>query len=719
MTTTSLATSNYPNPRIIENESGDPITAPREQFLSEAAFALDREWVKRSFLLNDKKLGNLDDINNRYWSSASAKFTDTRLGSNIGINSKPQYTRYSDIRQKGRLAGRNDVSLFNTGGNYGMGRDYSERIDDPSQTIYLRFGVPQFNSLINFLTKAFDSNMTSIARTGRAKGVFYKVGNIVGTSAAVLAMPPVAILIGIGKIWNQVFTRPTSKFYTMKPTMHLYWSTVNTLVYSLMINRGILPKVENSLAKAVVGENDSTQKIGQPMKIDQDMLDMLSDLMPDVFRSNSQFDMWAVANRAQRLANRQFNDDYEALNNGTATSYAGYVRKEMTGNSSHITYISDDKSEPTFSARINKIVKLGYYSVKEGGPRLEMDPRINTDDPKGAEHRDPSYFSAYREYFDAEFSQGSQFAAFKVEHTGPVTETAGNAVVDSKISQDLNGISSQVRDARFAFADGNILPGIGGMLESVVGAAKDVVTGVVDGATFGFTEVISGLAGSGFIDIPKHWQSSTMTLNRSSYSIKLRSPYGNPISQMINIYIPLCMLLAGTLPLSTGKQSYTSPFLCQLFDRGRQQTKLGIIESLNITRGTTNQAFDLKGNALGIDVTFTVADLSSLMHMPVSGGDLFKIDSTIDEDNLLMDYLAVLAGQDMYNQIYPMAKAKLAIAKKIAGFGKLTSPAHWASMFHESATSGALSWTPIGWAANGLEALSRGADNVSQGGQTR
>ena len=68
------------------------------------------------------------------------------------------------------------------------------------------------------------------------------------------------------------------------------------------------------------------------------------------------------------------------------------------------------------------------------------------------------------------------------------------------------------------------------------------------------------------------------------------------------------MLLAGILPLSTGKASYTSPFLCQLYDRGRLQIRLGMIESLSITRGTTNLAFDKHGQALGIDVTFSVVE---------------------------------------------------------------------------------------------------------------
>jgi hypothetical protein len=98
------------------------------------------------------------------------------------------------------------------------------------------------------------------------------------------------------------------------------------------------------------------------------------------------------------------------------------------------------------------------------------------------------------------------------------------------------------------------------------------------------------------------------------------SPYGNPVSQIINLYIPLAMLLAGALPLAKGRQSYTPPFICEVYDRGRCQSPLAIIDSLSVTRGTGNLGFTNEGRALGIDVTFTVADLSSLVYLPISQG---------------------------------------------------------------------------------------------------
>ena len=677
----------------------------------QTAFVLDRDWEKVAFLLNDEQLADAADRANRYWSSASAKYTDTRIGGNIGINSKPQFTRYSDVRVKGRLSGRNEVSTGSFSGNYGMGRYYSEAIDDPSQTIYLRFGVPQFNSLSNFLAKVFNPEMSSLARTGKGTSFFWDLGAVAGTIVGVVNFPKTVLFMAAGKLVNSFFIRPTSKFYTLKPTMMQYWSSVDNLVNALAVNRGILPRI-------LAGEDK--QRIGEPFTLDQEYLKSLSEMMPDYFSNESGYiNVPMVANRAQRIANQQFEEDMQRLDNGTASDFLGYVKK-LTGDGTHATHVSDKDGKATYSALLNVFSKLGYYTKKDKDEKIEIDPRINKDDPKGAEKKEDGFFQTFKKFIDAELRAGSDFLCFKVEHTGSVSESFSNSTTESDISSKLNGVSSQIRQAKFSFSDGNLIGGLPGMVQSALGAAFDVVAGAADKLTLGFSSLLLGMSGGGYIDIPKVWQSSSATLPRSTYTATLISPYGNAFSQLQNIYIPLCALMAGTLPLSTGKQSYTSPFLCQIFDRGRCQTRLGIIESLTITRGTSSLPFDTLGRALAIEVSFTVADLSSIMHMPMSTGALGEVNMCIDEDNILADYLSVLAGQDIYSQIYYMPKAKLALAKNITKIGKMTSPAYWANMTLESARSGTLAYMTLGLssvAINVLEGAARGSE-VTSGAKT-
>lgn len=669
-----------PDPKL--PEMNNMAVMPRDTTTADSLI-FDRDWIKTAFMVSDQEIGDATDVVNRYWSSASAKFTDGRLGCNIGINPRPQWTRYADIRVKGRMF-RENVSISNSSGNYGMGRAYSEGIDDPSQKIFLRFGVPKFNSLTDYLLRAFDREMTIMARTGRAPTAWYTLGKIAGTAILATTFPLLTVTVEAGKAISWLMGRSTSRFFTLKPTMHFYWSMVNTLVNNHAVNTGIFKKIFDV---------ENGQRLNKPYKLDPEQIQMLSDMMPDVL-ADGYFDVYALANKAQRRANELFEVDFNNLDKGSATDFEGYLKKERTGNTRHSTYISDDKGKPTLGAWLNDIASMGsYYQApnEDGGAeankRQETDPRSDKKDSAG-------YVENFKRYADAEWRDGAQFAVFRVDHTGSISESFGNSVAESELAQKLNGVSSQFREARFSLADGNL---VGGVLGDIAGAMTNLGMGALDGITLGFAGLVPGLGGSGYVDIPKHWQSSSASLPRGSYTIQLISPYNNPVSRMINIWIPFYMLLAGALPRSTGKQSYTSPFYCQLYDRGRLQSRLAMIESISIQRGTSNLQFDTNGQALAIDVSLNVVDLSSIMHMPMSTGGLTETDLSLDDDNIAQDYLNVLAGMDIYSQIYPIPLAQLKATKMLLRMKqKATSPAFHASVFKNSMENGFLNDITLG-----------------------
>lgn len=666
---------------------GIPIAIPAQERSASEIF--DRNWLKLAFMVPDRDIEIGSDILNRYYTSASAKFTDGRVGCNIGINQKPQWTRYCDIRVKGRLKDRNDVTLSNISGNYGMGSAYSENIDDPAQKIFMRFGVPQFNSLSSFLLKAFNREQTILARTGRAPSAWYKLGNWTGTAMMLIAFPALSITIASAKTISWLVSRPTSKFFTLKPTMFMYWNTVNNLVINHSVNVGMIKKV---LADS---DSQNTQRLGQTYTIDADQLGVMQQLYPDVFR-NGTIDIISLASKAQRIANEQFQTDYDNLGKDSSTDFEGYLRREYTTDGRHGSYVSDSKGDATLSSYLNNIFMGSRYITAEKGEDFiqESDPRVGVPDKDGNASPLKDHVEAMVKVMDAEFRHGAEFAVFRVDHTGTMQESFGNSIIESDLSQKLNGISSQTAEARFSFADGNL---IGGAIGSIVGAVKDIGLGALDAATFGFAGLAAGLGGSGYIDIPKHWQSANASLPRGSYKIKLISPYNNPVSRLINIFIPLYMLMAGALPRSIGKQSYTSPFYCQIYDRGRLQSRLAMIESISISRGTSNLQYDLSGNALAIDVSFNVVDLSSIMHMPVSSGQMGEVDTNMDDDNIAQDYLAVLAGMDIYSQIYAIPRAQLKATKELAKLQyKATSPAFHAALFRHSISDGFINDITLG-----------------------
>lgn len=621
----------------------------------------DADWVRQCFLIKNSSQ-NLDvvDQQNRFFSSASLKFTDTTPGGNFAINTPPQFTRFADIKQATRFSG-----------GKGMGRYYSEAIDDNAQVIHLRFGVPQFNSLTTFFSGFYNTGAGQLARTGRSTGLFYSLGKAVGFVVSLVAWP-ILLTHVMGVAVKFMFQKPSSKFYYLKPTMPLYWNAVQTMVNDLAVNRGIIPRVFDK----------DSQRFSDSYEFGESDQQLLHQLLPDIFRAKGGIDVYAMANRAGRLARKHRRIMQETVGNAAnldlprailsveqqylvddRPDFADYIDKWLNIASSKATEVAGSSSSPKSSSPAANTPQI---EATTEGIKYGPDGVTRAEDP-----------GAY-EFFKAEEDDASQFVSFRVNYTGAVQESFSNTVADSDLAGKVNSMSSSSRSTQFDFAGGNLDDGVIGQLAgAAANAAKDFFSGI------GNALHISGLAalgGAAFVDIPKHWQSSSAQLPRSSYTINLVSPYGNPISQLINLYVPLSMLLAGALPLATGKQSYTSPFLCELYDRGRCQTRLGIIDSLSISRGTANLGFIDGGHATSIDITFTVLDLSSVMYMPiVEAFALNPLDGIFDEDTVFSDYMAVLSGMSMEDQIYVWRKFKLNLTRKLASWDSFFSASHFAS----------------------------------------
>lgn len=653
----------------------------------------DDQWVKQAFIVDEIRLNDVD-VRNRSHSSAVFKFNDSSLGGSYAINPLPQFTPYCDIRANSLLRQKNEenYSIFSTGAGYGLGTYYSEALDDSAQVIHMRFGVPQFNSLTTFFTGFFSGEAASIARTGRiSQGFFATLGKVVGMVVSLVYWPILAAS-ALGAAYRFFFKKPSSRFYYLKPTMVPYWTAVNAMVNNIAVNRGLYPMVpllgESKNSPSLQGAKD--HQIGQQYKIDEGAMKEIATMMPDIFSPKGGIDVYAVANRVQRMKNAMDDRIYKNFASGVIQPYEGYIKSDDP-------YIEElrkgmaDGMAPDPGKKYSIYEAISRWLDSEGGELKQgavagdaevMLKETTQKDDKGNETT-TSFPDRMAKYLTAEFDDGSAFASFRVNYTGPVSESFSSSTAQSDLQSKFNSTSSQARSARFSFADGNLSDGmIGSTVGAIAGAVKDFAVNALDGINI---SGLMALGGSAFVDIPEHWDSSSASLPSSNYSMTLISPYGNAISQMTNIYIPLCMLLAGALPLATGKQSHTSPFICELYDRGRAQKRLAIIDSLSITRGTSNLGFNKEGNAMAVEVSFTVKDLSSLVSLPIDPGFSFNLlKGVFDEDNAYQDYLAVLSAMSLDSQIYTFQSFKLNLAKKYRKLDMLTSPSMWMSMVHSS-----------------------------------
>lgn len=662
----------------------------------------DNSWIRQSFMLPERAISDLDHIR-RIHSTADFKFTDTSLGGNFALNALPQWTGRADIRRfnyfKGNT-GKDNSDHIRT--SSGMGRFYSEVIDDNAQIIHIKAGVAKFNSLTRFFGNFYSVEASTLARTGRTTSVFFDIGKLAGAVVTIPLQP----VLWLGKFIRFFIDRPASKYYYLKPAMPLYWNAVTSMVNGIAVNMGVIPRIggtpEDPLTEGTVWKPEDIAQIRKTL--------------PDVIRKDGGIDIVSVSTRAQRLANA-FNEglekamgDAESLSpQGKSIAINNYLRGMNNGVGPAAQRLKEAQKAP-----FNQKTYLSAY-LGEGADG-ELAPGTTPEQGETAEF-EQGKMNKMQAFFEAERKQGSDYVSFRVDHTGSANESFSNSTKSSELAGKINGMSSSAREARFNVADGNIgtLGGAGTLIGGFLNAAKDSVAGLAESLSIGG---IAALAGSAFVDIPDMWDSSTADVGRATYTIPLRAPYGHSYSRLQNLVIPMCALMALALPLSTGKQSYTSPLLLELYSQGRVQIRLGMVESLSFTRGVGETGWLPGGRYMGVDCSITIIDLSKVLHMPIDPGfnilkagqfaavkvaaegvnalgSLFgasevvnsdgaaamSLSSTFDDDNKYTDYLAILGSLPLEANTSSWRKFKLRATNQASQFRDYTSMSHMMNSF--------------------------------------
>lgn len=184
---------------------------------------------------------------------------------------------------------------------------------------------------------------------------------------------------------------------------------------------------------------------------------------------------------------------------------------------------------------------------------------------------------------------------------------------------------------------------------------KDFVQGAADSWGIGGAAML--LSGA-MADIPNIWDSSTMEIPSTTYKIDIDLPYGNLWADYLHATPVICALMAAAMPISSGKYSYTAPFYCELYDKSRAQIRRGMVTDVEIKRGTHEIGMTNDRRPLGYEISFTIADLNEIYHMPLDPND-----NVWDGDSAFSDLLAVYSGTDIYTQFYQYPKLKMKMRK--------------------------------------------------------
>lgn len=690
---------------------------------SKSSYFNDKNWVRSIFMINQETLdGAL--LETRTWSTSDSKFQDTAPGGSLVINPLPQPCLFTDPMSdthwlKARKGANDD----------GLSPYFSETFDDNYRQVTFRFGTLAFNSLTGYLFGMFHPGAAAFINKGLINTLLFKLGRLIGNAVSIVTWP-LALIGMLGKAKNFFLRVPTSKYAYLKPNMPLYWSSVQTMCNHFLVDLGLIHRGTGE------DENGNDLTLGQDdMKWDENNAKAMKQLWPNTYGGNghinqfldgalgkitgynagAQFDVFAVATRAQRLAHARYKT-LEEIQMATGTKLD--LRQML-----HTSY--RNRNGRTSFKLADYIAKWTSMAADGGGamynsdrPGKEGEPQQNeVEKSKTGDIGDTPTFNnvsndGFWNFLEEELREGGAFVSFRVDDTGAVSETFSNNYKTSSLMEKINSMASTGRSTYFDLAGGNIGDDIvTNTIESVVGGIKSLTTGIVEGVGLGGLLVAGG---GGTISMPKYWESSEAQLPKPSYSFTLKARYANRRSAFNDVYFPLACILAAALPTSVGKHSHSSPLYCEFYDKGRMQSRLAAIDSITITRGDGTMGFTPEGNLMSINVSFSITPMEEIIAMPITegvslgdtiekvvagglfggvpgatGGLLAGALSTLtngifDDDTPFMDYMATLAGMGVNEQYYLSTRLKRRLAFNQLNFVSSFSSARQASVMGNS-----------------------------------
>lgn len=639
---------------------GDPITDPQQAIMDYLAPEYeDPETKKYVEELISLECGNFNS--ERATSSRTTTngervlfaHEDTSIGGCEVLNPLYQFSEDDDIVPP--------INFVDTAGN-GMGRVYSDMYRDNMHVLWMTFGVPRYNNLGKFYRQAYNRRLIDVMTSGDST-LSHKIGTIIGQGVGLALSIPFLPFIGAAKAYDAisgaVWGNNINKYYELKPAMHNYYKVVNTILAALCVHMNLIPNqpskenedsekggeapndeqrdVQEKIRKQFPNFSDEEIKLIQGMGVSTEQvgkMPLVLEAGPDIIkilserhrrrRDNRNYleqeveEIQSAAEMEEKLkeGTKDIEHRYPKLNEWREqlNKTAGIIDRATDGNAT-VANIKDE-AQKAFDAIKNS---AGQFADKVS------DAWTN-------------YMNANNELDDfiGTVTGENAFIGFRIEKGSSQEESISNSTGESGVASKLKSLAQGARTRQFDFAGGNL--GLG-PVDAVI-SAVDSLAGAFSSAIGlgGLTDMIT--KGSGYLDIPKVWQDSSFSKSYS-FSIKLQSTYADELSIYQSIYIPLAMLMAASFPLGIGKNSYTAPFLVQAFSKGMFSVPLGVISSLSIRRGDSENGWTHGHLPTVVDVSMSIEDLSPMMYLSMTDKNLLEV---FRANTAMQDYYATLSG---------------------------------------------------------------------------
>ena len=234
---------------------------------------------------------------------------------------------------------------------------------------------------------------------------------------------------------------------------------------------------------------------------------------------------------------------------------------------------------------------------------------------------------------------------FYIDSQPQVQEDITNGTRQSQLASKVNQIGDMASEIQFLLGGVSNLTGKDfNVNQSNIGATN--ATGIISS----ISENIKALMAGGRMYFPEIWSDSNF-MRQYNVSIKLDTPDADPLSVYLNIFVPLCHILAFCLPRSAGKNVYVSPFLIRAYYKSMFNIDMGIVTSCSITKGNQG-SWTQDGLPTEVTVNLTIKDLYDVMSLAVFNNEGNLESETVTTNNVdlvlanpgQIDYLANMCG---------------------------------------------------------------------------
>lgn len=241
------------------------------------------------------------------------------------------------------------------------------------------------------------------------------------------------------------------------------------------------------------------------------------------------------------------------------------------------------------------------------------------------------------------------FVQFYVDPESGVSESMSNQTTQSSLKGAFDTASSTVKEVAFMANSGGVdssslqnlgdsmLTSLGNSLGGGIGALNSGAGTLINRLLSTSSNIIKGEN----VIMPDIYSNSTYTKSYS-ITIHLKALYGNKYSIYMDVLVPLMHLIALTLPKATTANTFAAPFLVKFYIPGICTCNMGLVEGLQITKPTTQEAYNADGLPTEIDVTLSIADLYSDLSMTPSNNPVLFVNNSS-----LVEYLGTTCGLNL------------------------------------------------------------------------